>query len=57
MRWNYLFRNAPDNNNWIPGMYINSDKDPPAASPEIEACIRDLKIKLNIERRRYEHDI
>ena len=57
MRWNYLFRNAPDNDNWIPGMYINSDKDPPEASPEIEACLRDLKRKLNMERRRYGRDI
>ena len=37
MRWNYLFRNAQDNDNWIPGMYINSNKDPPKASSEIEA--------------------
>ena len=38
-------------------MYINSDKEPPEASPEIGACLRDLKRKLNMERRRYGDDI
>ena len=36
IRWKYIFRQEKEDNNYIPGLYIKSEKDPDEASDEIE---------------------
>ena len=52
MRWKYIFREKPDEENYVPGLYINSERDPDPASEEIERCLDNLEISLESERRK-----
>ena len=42
MRWKYIFRNQPDDSDYLPELYINSKRNPDEASPEIEACMNEF---------------
>jgi hypothetical protein len=53
IRWKYIFRNQPDDGNYIPGMYINSDREPGEVDASIENCMNDIETRLKIERRKY----
>ena len=52
LRWKYIYRNEQDDNDYIPGLYINSKRNPDEASPEIEACMDKFQEHVNIERRK-----
>ena len=52
LRWKYIYRNQQDDNDYIPGLYINSKRNPDEASPEIEACMNKFQEHVNIERRK-----
>ena len=49
-RWKYIFREDPDDDDYIPSLYIRSDKDPDKASDEIEDCLNNFEKALEIER-------
>jgi hypothetical protein len=53
IRWKYIFCNQSDDGNYIPGMYINSGREPDAVDASIEDCMNDIKTRLKIGRRKY----
>ena len=56
VRWKYIFRNEPDEDDettYIPGMHINSEREPGEASKGIEMCLNEFKAELTKARRKY----
>ena len=50
MRLKYIFRNEPDDSDYLPGLYIKSKKNPDKASPEIEACMNEFQRRVGNKR-------
>ena len=50
VKWKYIFRNQLDNTNYLPELYINSERNPDKASPEIEACMNEFQRRVRNER-------
>ena len=49
MRWKYIFRNQPDNSDYLPELYITSERNPDKASSEIEACMNEFQRQVRNE--------
>ena len=43
VRWKCIFRNQPDDSDYLPELYINSERNPDKASPETESCINEFQ--------------
>ena len=49
MQWKYTFQDAPDNNDYIPGQYIDSKREHDEAEESIELCLNNFRKALRIE--------
>ena len=49
VRWKYIFWHAPDDNEYIPGLYMDSDIEPKEADPLIEKCLSNFGKVLQTE--------
>ena len=53
IRWKYIFRHAPDDNEYIPGLYTNSERNPDEAEKSIEICLNKFEEATTNERKQY----
>ena len=53
VRWKYIFRDQPDDNDYIPGLHINTDKLPGKSSKGIEHGMSNFERAIWREQKRY----
>ena len=55
IRIKHLFRDKPDNGNYLPGLYIpNSEWEPKKASKQIEDCLQKFESKLHQQQKQFQ---
>ena len=52
VRWKYIFRDEKEDNNYIPNLYIKSEREPDNASEKIERGMDNFEIEVKMLRRR-----
>ena len=53
IRWKYIFRTHPEDDNYIPGLHINSEREPGLASSAIEKRMDEFEKAMRRERAKY----